>query len=149
MDVTAQWADSLLALERLYFLKLVLWGAASVIAGTMIRAVTAVKGRSAPMLRALAHSLAALGVAELGAALPLRAGAGLRDLGSATTLDRALWLVSGLVLGWAVVAFLAALRAARRRPASDARAAGLAIGVGLHGVAIAILTLQLARAIVR
>ncbi len=149
MDVTAQWADSLLGLERLYFLKLMLWGATSVVAGTVICALTAVKGRSAPMLRALALSLAVLGVAELGAALALRAGTGLRDLESATTLDRALWLVSGLVLGWAVVAFLAALRAARRRPAPDARAAGLGMGVGLHGVAIAILTLQLARAIVR
>lgn len=148
MDATAQWADSLLLLERLYFLKLALWAALSVAVATLLVAVS--QARSSPMIRSLAFTLGGVGISLLAFALIARSAARLRDLASATTLDRVLWLVAGLMIGWTVVAIGTALPALRRVASERARrVAGAAIGIAAHGAAIAMLSLQLASALVR
>ena len=50
MDLTGQWADTLLALERLYLLKLTVWGALSVVVGTALIAVLQVRRLDSPLL---------------------------------------------------------------------------------------------------
>jgi hypothetical protein len=146
VESSIQWADSVLALERLFFLKLAVWGALSVIAGTGLFALARRGSRESPLLSSLAVNLTVVGAIELVAALLCRHGARLRDLTTATSLDRTLWMVAGIALGWASAALLVAVRL--RMPAA-APTVGAATAIALHGVAIAILALQLAFALVR
>jgi hypothetical protein len=148
MDASVQWADSLLALERLFFLKLAVWGALSVIVGTGLLALARRDGQRSSLLSSLALTLITAGSIELIAALLCRHGARLRDLGAATSLDRALWMVAGIALGWTSAAVLIGARSRSRMPAASA-IMGMATAIAVHGAAIAILALQLAFALVR
>jgi hypothetical protein len=147
MDASVQWADSILALERLFFLKLAVWGALSVVAGSALLALARRETTSAA-LSSLSLVLVIGGTLEVAIALVCRQGVRLRDLGAATSLDRMLWFVAGIAVGWTSAALFAAMRARARLPASAA-SVGSAIGLALHGVAIAFLTTQLARALIR
>jgi hypothetical protein len=150
VDVSAQWADTLLGLERLFFLKIALWGTLSVVTATALLAISRRRGGDTPVITAIAVVMASLGALELAIALFARQGAGLRDLGSATELDRGLRLAAGVALGWGSAASVAAWRSWRRaRDGTDARIAGASAGIALHASAIALLALQLARAVVR
>ncbi len=144
MDPTAQWADSLLGLERLFFLKVAVWAGLSVLAATALFAARNSGARSAPTLEGLASSLFSVGAPLLVVSLLLRHGAGMRDLASATALDRALWFGAGAAAAVALLALLLTSRVPR-----GSRAAGWALGVSLHCVALATVALQLARSIVR
>jgi hypothetical protein len=147
-DVTVQWADSILRLERLYLLKLAVWGGLAVAAGTLLFALGGHARRIILSVRSLAMTLLIGGVAVAGLAFLLRSRTAMRDLSGAVALDRTLWLVSGIALGLMFAAVVAAGRP-RRRTAGDDSSTGIAIGVSLHAAAIAVLSLQLARAVVR
>lgn len=147
MEVPAQWADTLLALERPLLLKIALWAAIAVVAGTLLVLVSRQRAKP-PLLEGLGLGLIAPGTAELLLALLARRGIGFRDLESATSLDRALWLAIGFAGAWASAAALFAYRERATGPAGS-RAAGIAIGVAAHCGAIALLSLQLATALVR
>ena len=141
------WADTLLAAERAHLVRLVLWGAASVIVGTALIAWLRIGRRQSALLDHLAIQTSAWGVVELVLALIAFRGLALRDLASATRLDRFLWLNVGLDVGYVLVGITLAVMGWRtlRRPGFI----GAGFGVGIQGIALATLDLVLASQISR
>jgi hypothetical protein len=141
------WADTLLAAERALLLRLLAWGALSVLAGTAILAGLRLRHRSSALLEQFAMQMAGWGTLELAfVALSWRALAQ-RDLSSATRLDRLLWLNAGLDIGYVLVGVSLAVTGwtlGRRLGA-----VGAGIGVIVQGTALLLLDLLLASQISR
>ncbi|HEX6059216.1 MAG TPA: hypothetical protein VFZ11_09400 [Gemmatimonadaceae bacterium] len=149
------WADTLLAAERAHLLRLLAWGALSVLAGTALLAVAGGRGArertdasgasgadaGTGLLRHFALQTVAWGIAEGAiAALSLRTLA-LRDYVAAMRLDRVLWLNVGLdsgYIGMGVTLAIAAWTLGRR-----AAPVGAGIGIVVQGCALLALHLLL------
>ena len=100
------WSDSLLVAERAHLLRLLAWGAGSVLAGTaLLLVVTLRRGTpgGAPLLTNFAIQCAAWGTIDLAIAAVAWRGLAERDLAAATKLDRLLWLNMGLDVGYVAV----------------------------------------------
>jgi hypothetical protein len=143
------WADTLLAAERLYLVRLLSWGAASTLAGTALLAWHLMGRRGTSLIQHFAIQTAAWGAAELLLGAVAYASLALRDVASATRLDRLLWLgiglSAGLVLaGMALVATGWFVGGTRRNAL-----AGAGMGVVVQGTAHCILGLLLAAQISR
>ncbi len=135
-------AYTLLHAEQLHLLRVMLWGAASVIAGTALFVFLVVRRIPSPLLRAFGGVCLVLGGLELlGAAISYRA-VPLRDYDAAVRLDRTVWFE----LGFAAAAALAGIAVALQgwRLGRRLGAAGLGIAVTLHALAVALLDVQLA-----
>jgi hypothetical protein len=141
------WADTLQAAERAHLLRLFAWAAASILCGTGLLAFLRVRGHSSGLLRHFAMQSAAWGAAiALFAAWQLRLLAP-RDVGSATRLDRALWLYIGLDMGAIAVGITLVVlgwRAGRRM-----NLLGAGMGVIVQGCALVLLHLMIAAQISR
>jgi hypothetical protein len=141
------WADTLLSAERTLLLRLLAWGALSVLAGTAISAWLRLRSRSSVLLEHFAIQMAAWGALELAfVALSWRALAP-RDLSAATRLDRLLWLNAGLDVGYVLVGMTLAIvgwKLGRRLGV-----VGAGIGVLVQGAALLLLDLMLASQISR
>lgn len=147
MEFTGQWADSLLALERLHLLKLAVWGGLSVLLGSALLAWLRLGRRESAMLRHFAIQTAAWGAVDLALVAWARTGLALRDREAAIALDRFVWLNIGLDAGYVAVGVALALCGwllGRR-----AGLVGAGSGVVVQGLALAVLDLQLAASIVR
>jgi hypothetical protein len=147
MDLSGQCADSLLAIERLHLLKLTLWGALSVVVGTTLVAVFRARPVSSPLLLHFGIQTAAWGVVDLAIVLWARPRVALRDLAGAVSLDRFVWLSTGLDVGYVLVGITLVLcgwRLGRRLGF-----VGAGIGVVVQGLALLVLDLQLSVGIVR
>lgn len=135
------WSDTLLRAEQLHLLRLVLWGAGSVLAGGVLLLVLAVRRTRSPLLMHFAVQTVAWGAVSLAMAGYRWSGLGLRDHASAVRLDRVLWLNIGLEAGYvgvgATLAIVGWVLGRRLAPVG----AGLAIM--LQGLALALLDLQL------
>jgi len=83
-------ADTLLDLERSHLLALLLWAGASVLTGTGILAMLAIRRATSPLLSRFALVTVAWGAAELIAVAVQWPSLTLRDLAGATRLDRLL-----------------------------------------------------------
>ena len=81
------WADSLLAAEGAHLLRVLLWGAASLLVGSALQALLQVGSRRSALLEQFAIQTAAWGAAEVTLAAIARTSLGLRDLAGATRLD--------------------------------------------------------------
>lgn len=132
-------ADTLLAFERAHLLRLLAWGAGSVLAGTLLLALVTVRraAGSAPLLWHFAVQTAAWGAIDIGLALWARRGLALRDNAGARALERLLWLNLGLDLGYVAVGVTLALTgwiAGRRLGA-----VGAGMGVIVQGAALLLL----------
>lgn len=149
MDLTGQWADSLLALERLFYLKLILWGALSVLGGSGVITGLLVSRTESPLLRRFADVTLVSGALAVVAGSWMRHGTSLRDLTAAISLDRGLWFGigfgAGLVLTGVVLAVCGARNGADWRPGT----VGAGIAVIVQGLALALLSLQLSAGVVR
>lgn len=141
------YADTLLQLERTHLLRLLAWGAASVLVGTMLLAVLAGTRRRSPLLKHFGIQTAAWGAIDLALAAWFWRGLALRDLAGATRLDRVLWLNIGLDAGYVLVG--ATLALVGWRLARSHALAGAGIAVIVQGLALALLDLQFAGAIAR
>ncbi len=97
------WADTLLAAERTHLLRLALWGAASLLVGTALVALILSGRPQSSLIKHFGIQTAAWGAVELTVALLLLRSLALRDLASATRLDRMLWMNIGLDVGYALV----------------------------------------------
>jgi hypothetical protein len=97
------WSDSLLAAERAHLLRLIAWGAASVLLGTLVVMLIALRRAESPLLRWFGGMTAAWGAAELALAAVAWRGLALRDVAGFTRLDRLLWLNVGLDVGFVAV----------------------------------------------
>ena len=134
------WADALLGAERAHLQQLLLWGAASGALGLLLL-VTIGRPRRSPLV----FHFAAQSVAW-GAVILVVAGSGLRslalrDLGSATRLDRLVWLNLGLETGYVAVGATIALSAWLLGRRYGGVGAGLAIVV--QGLGLAVITARL------
>jgi hypothetical protein len=141
------WADTLLSAERALLLRLLAWGALSVLTGTAILAWLRLRRRSSLLLEHFAIQMAAWGALELAfVALSWRALAP-RDLSGATRLDRLLWLNAGLDVGYVLVGVVLAVTGWRLERRLGVVGAGL--GVVVQGAALLLLDLILASQISR
>lgn len=136
------WADTLEMLERLHLLRLLVWAAASMLAGTALLAWLRAGERHSSLLKHFAIQSVAWGVVDAVIAGVALRGVAPRDIASATRLDRMLWLNIGLDAGYVFVGItlvVAAWRLGRRLGL-----VGAGIGVVVQGGALALLDLMLA-----
>lgn len=141
------WADTLLAAERAHLLRLLLWSASSILAGTALVAWLRFGRRRSPLLDHFALQTAAWGVVVLALALAGYTSLEMRDVAGATRLDRFLWLNVGLGVGYVLVGLTLVLLGWRtpRRPGLI----GAGFGVIVQGAALTVLDLLLASQISR
>lgn len=136
------WSDTLLAIERAHLLRLLAWGAMSVIAGTGLLASLMVRHTESPLLRNFAIQTGAWGVLDLAIAGRGLLRAADRDFGSAMQLDRVLWLSMGIDIG--IVAVGVTLAATGWALGRRLGTVGAGTGVLLQGVALLVLDMQFA-----
>ena len=128
------WSDTLLIAERAHLLRILAWGAASVVAGSAIAALIAVRRVRSPLLTHFAIQTAAWGAIDLLLAGLAWRGLAMRDSAGAERLDRLLWLNTGLDVGYIAVGVTLAVAGwtlGRRMGA-----VGAGIGVVLQGIAL-------------
>jgi hypothetical protein len=129
-------ADTLLTLERAHLLRLLVWAAGSVLAGSLLLALVALRRAAGPtaLLRHFAIQTAAWGAVDLAIVAWAWRGLALRDFAGARALDRFLWLNLGLDVGYVAVGVTLALTAwlAARRLGPVGAGLGVAVqGAGL------------------
>jgi len=111
------WADTLLLAEGAHLLRLLAWGAASLLVGSALLAWLRTGARRSTLLEQFAIQTAGWGAAEIALAAVARTSLGIRDLAGATRLDRLLWLNIGLDAGYMMFGLAVAIvgwRLARR-----------------------------------
>lgn len=136
------WADTLLAAEGAHLLRILLWGAASLLVGTGLLAWLRLGAKRSALLEQFAIQTAAWGTAEVALAALARASLGIRDLAAATRLDRLLWLNLGLDAGYVMLGL--ALAIAGWRLARQLGYVGAGIAIIVQGGALALLDLTFA-----
>ncbi len=141
------WADTLLAAERAYVIRLLVWGGGSMVAGTALLAWLRAGRRRSALLEHFGLQIAAWGAVELSLGLVLRGSLAARDLSGATRLDRFLWLNVGLDGGYLLVG--ATLVVTGWSLGRRMGMVGAGIAVVLQGIALALLDLVLASQISR
>ena len=141
------WADALYAAEVNHLLRLIVWGAGSVLVGTVLLLGVLLRRRRSPLLTHFAIQTAAWGAVDLLIAAVAWQGRGYRDLAGFTQLDRILWLNVGLNAGYVAVGVTLALTgwALARKLAL----VGAGIGVVVQGLALLVLDLYLVSVIGR
>jgi hypothetical protein len=141
------WADTLEAAERAHLLRLLIWSAASILAGTALFAWLKAGARRSALLEHFAVQTAAWGVVEALMAAWFIMHVVPRDVAGATRLDRILWLNIGLDTGYVLVGatlLITGFRVGRRLGL-----VGAGMGVVVQGLALGILDLVLATQISR
>ena len=136
------WADTLLSAEGAHLLRLLLWGAASLLVGTGLLAWLRVGAHRSTLLEQFAIQTAAWGTAVVALAALARASLRIRDLTAATRLDRLLWLNLGLDTGYVMLGL--ALAVVGWRLARHPGYVGAGIAIILQGGALALLDLTFA-----
>jgi hypothetical protein len=147
VQLTGQWADTLLAAERLHLVKLAIWALASLLVGSVTLAALRLRAAESPLLRHFALQMAAWGAANALLVAWGRSALMLRDLAGAVSLDRLLWFSIGLDVG--CVAVGTTLAVAGWSLGRRLGLVGAGLGVILQGAALALLDLQLAAQVVR
>jgi hypothetical protein len=127
------WSDTLLAAERAQLLRLAVWSALSIVAGTSILALLSVRRLRSALLSGFAFQMLGWGIALIAwCGISLHALAP-RDLAAATRLERFVWMGTGLDLGCIGIGLTLAL-AARRLGA-----VGAGVGIAFQGAALLVL----------
>jgi hypothetical protein len=143
------WADTLLAAERAHLLRLLAWGAMSVLVGTALLAWHLIRGRGTSLIQHFAIQTVAWGVAELAFGATAYASLELRNLAGATRLDRFLWLNIGLDIGFVLVGLVLIVTGWRFGAGRRNGVVGAGVGVVVQGAALFLLNLMLATQISR
>ena len=141
------WADTLLAAEGAHLLRILLWGAASLLVGTGLLAWLRLGARRSALLEQFAIQTTAWGTAEIALAALARASLAMRDLTAATRLDRLLWLNLGLDAGYVMLGL--ALAVVGWRLGRHLGYVGAGIAIIVQGGALALLDLTFALQISR
>lgn len=141
------WADTLLAAERAHLLRLLVWGAASVLTGSALLAWLFAGSRRSKLLEQFAVQTAGWGVVEIVLAGMARTALAPRDFAGATRLDRLLWLNIGLDAGYILVGL--ALVTTGWYLGRRLGLLGAGTGIIVQGGALAVLDLMLATQISR
>ena len=141
------WADTILNAERQYVARMLVWAGLSIIAATTIVVMLAARRIKSPVLVHFAIQLGGWGVV-LGLIGVLGwQGLHLRDLASATRLERASWLRVGFDIG--VIGMGAVLFGASRWVGRSFAGMGAGAGLAVQGAALLVLDLQLVAAVSR
>ena len=135
------WADTLLALERGHLERLGVWGAGSVLLGTLMLAWLTFRRVSAPLLKHFAVQTAAWGAVDLAICVWGWQGLALRDYAGAQRLVNFLWLNIGLDAGYVLVGVTLAVACWRLGPKPAGIGAGL--GIIVQGLALWLLDVRL------
>jgi hypothetical protein len=143
------WADTLLAAERAHLLRLLAWGAMSLLVGTALLAWHLTHGRGTSLIQQFAIQTTAWGAAELAFVAVAWSSLGLRDLAGATRLDRFLWLAIGLDVGFVLVGLVLIGTGWRFGEGHRNGVVGAGVGVVVQGGALFLLDLILATQISR
>ena len=140
-------SDTLLLAERAHLNRLLVWGAASVLVGTVLLAFLAVRRVGSPLLLHFAVQTAIWGAIDLVIAVVARRGLALRDLSGATRLDRFIWFNNGLDVGYVAVGLTLAIvgwQLGRRLGL-----VGAGVGVVVQGLALLVLDLRFSNALAK
>jgi hypothetical protein len=143
------WADTLLAAERAHLLRLIVWGAASVLAGTALLAWHLIRRRGTALIQQFAVQTTAWGAAELAYGAIAVGSLSLRNVAAATRLDRMLWLVIGVDIGCLLAGVCLAGAACWLSGPKRNAVIGASVGVVVQGAALLLLHLMLAAQISR
>jgi hypothetical protein len=141
------WSDTLMLAERAHLSRVFLWGASSVVAGTLLLALLTVRRIRSPLLLHFAIQTAAWGAIDLIITVFARRGLAMRDVSGATRLDRFIWFNNGLDVGYIAVGFTLAILGW-----SLGRRLGLVgagVGIVVQGLGLLILDLRFATNIAR
>lgn len=141
------WADTLLAAERGHIVRLMAWGAASIVGATLVFLLLAAGRSRSPLLKHFAIQTAAWGAVDIAIAAWAWYGLELRDLSGYVRLDRLLWLNVGLSGGYVGVGVT--LAAAGWTLGRRFALVGAGLGVIVQGLALMILDLMLALQLAR
>lgn len=141
------WADTLQLAEHAHLLRVLVWAAASVLAGTALLAWMRAGERGSALLRHFAIQAVAWGSVDAVLAAGLLTRLAPRDVASATRLDRFLWLNIGLDGGYVLVGVT--LAAIGWRMGRRLGLVGAGMGVIVQGGALLLLDLVLAARISR
>jgi hypothetical protein len=136
------WADTLLVAERDHLLRLLMWGGAGVLTGTALMASVRIRNLRSSLLDQFAIQLCGWGAVELVIGAARLRYVALRDVASATRLDRLLWLSIGLDGGFAILGVT--LLVVGWRMGRRTGLIGAGIGVIVQASALAVLNLLLA-----
>lgn len=147
MGEHAQFASDLLELEKLHLLKLTIWGALSVVLGSLLIATLRVRRTESPLLLHFGIQSAAWGGIDLLIVWWAARGLELRDYAGAVALDRFLWFNVGLDVGYVLVGLCLAICGWKLGRKLGLVGAGL--GVVVQGLALFVLDLQLTAGLVR
>lgn len=139
------WSDSLLRAEQLHLLRVLVWGGASVVAGSVLMIVTLRASHSA-LLRHFSLQTIAWGAVTLALAGAAWSSLGLRDHAGAVSLHRVVWLNVGLDAGYVAVGATLALCGWALGRKGGLVGAGIAIVI--QGLALGLMDLRFAAAIV-
>jgi hypothetical protein len=93
------WSDTLLLAERGALLRLAVWAAASIVAGTGVLAAMSVRRLRSPLLEGFAVQTVLWAAVALARVVEGMAALAPRDLAAATRLDRWVWFLTGLDVG--------------------------------------------------
>jgi len=127
-------ADTLIQFERAYLERLVLWGTVSIVVGTAVLAVLAVRRVRSPLLAHFAVQTMLWGAGALAVGLLHLRTLAMRDLAAATQLDRFLWFAAGLDLGVISVGIVLAVASVKFGPRPGPL--GAALGVIVQGAGL-------------
>lgn len=141
------WADTLLNAEREYVVRTLVWAALSVVSGTALAVLLAVRRIKSPLLSQFALQLVGWGIVVAAVGALEWQGLHLRDLPGATRLERVTWVRVGFDAG--IIGMGAVLTVAARQLGRSAGGLGAGAGLALQGVALLVLDLQFATAIAR
>ncbi|MEP6692312.1 MAG: hypothetical protein ABJD07_14215 [Gemmatimonadaceae bacterium] len=134
------WGDTFLLFERAHLLRLLAWGGLSLIAGTTVLVVLAIRGARPPLVTHFAIQTAAWGaiIIALGALAWHQLAE--RDLNGLMSLSNRMWLNVGLDAGYIALGFTLAIagRVLDKRWA----VVGAGIAVALQGLALLALHLR-------
>lgn len=139
------WSDSLLLAERALIVRLLLWSASSVLAGTVVLVVLGARRVRSVFLEQFSAQLIAWGALVLLAATMAWRSVALRDLAGATRLQNGVWLAGGLAVGCIAVGITLVAIAWRQRPGL----VGAGIGVLTQGAAFLVLSAHFLTVLVR
>jgi len=141
------WADTLEAAERAHLLRVLVWAAASILAGTGLLAWLRVSARASSLLKHFAIQATAWGFVDALGVATLLPQVAPRDITSATRLDRILWLNIGLDTGFVLLGLTLIVIGWRLGRRLGLLGAG--IGVVVQAAALVLLDLILAAQISR
>jgi hypothetical protein len=147
MGEHAQFASDLLELEKLHLLKLTIWGALSVVIGSLLIAVLRVRRTESPLLLHFGIQSAAWGGIDLLIVWWASRGLAIRDYAGAVALDRFLWFNVGLDVGYVLLGLTLAVCGWKLGRKLGLVGAGL--GIIVQGLALFVLDLQLTAGLVR